>query len=221
MGGGAGYDDGYGGYDDSGAGSYSGSFASDDIPDAFFYEPHKDCSCCKGFIYACGNEMCRDLGVCTCSYGEEIDEGEEIDNDFESSVAEPPSVRGDPNAGHKDEWVPAKMNCVCCKGYVNNCGRIDSRCGSSCCCTKGFTVEGAAPAPAPASSSSSSVDAVASGLAKVSLAPTSSAPSTAAGPARKGPPSSHSGPEMCRFGYGCNRPECRRQHPAGRAIDPK
>lgn len=29
----------------------------------------RSCTCCKGYVYACAAQMCRELGECACRYG--------------------------------------------------------------------------------------------------------------------------------------------------------
>jgi hypothetical protein len=34
--------------------------------DKIFVEEHKDCNCCKGFVYACAGAACKISGRCKC-----------------------------------------------------------------------------------------------------------------------------------------------------------
>lgn len=32
-----------------------------------WYAVYKDCACCKGYIYRCNDELCKQMGQCHCS----------------------------------------------------------------------------------------------------------------------------------------------------------
>ena len=38
-----------------------------------WFPNHRDCSCCKGYVYACTAEVCVQLGICGCTM-----EGEDV-----------------------------------------------------------------------------------------------------------------------------------------------
>ena len=43
-----------------------------------WYPQYKDCSCCKGFVYNCKGQVCKDLGQCYCKMKDDCDnKGEE------------------------------------------------------------------------------------------------------------------------------------------------
>ncbi len=62
-----------------------------------FEEKMKDCTCCKGYVYACKGKMCQNLGKCQCMVHEEM----------ENQAVE--------------DYIPECQDCTCCRGYVYTC----------------------------------------------------------------------------------------------------
>ena len=38
-----------------------------------WFPKYKDCECCKGFVYKCPGESCKNLGQCYCKMKDEVD----------------------------------------------------------------------------------------------------------------------------------------------------
>ena len=80
----------------------------------FFNPEFKDCDCCKGYISNCGNEICKNLGVCHCVVRKQNEDNNE------------------PNDG---ELITECQNCTCCQGYIYKCDGVTAEGKSSCKCT--------------------------------------------------------------------------------------
>ena len=42
-----------------------------------WFPKYRNCKCCKGLIYKCSGEICKNLGVCYCKAKEDCDEEDE------------------------------------------------------------------------------------------------------------------------------------------------
>lgn len=80
----------------------------------FFNPEFKDCDCCKGYISNCGNEICKNLGVCHCVVRKQNEDNNE------------------PTDG---ELITECQNCTCCQGYIYKCDCVTAEGKSSCKCT--------------------------------------------------------------------------------------
>ena len=105
-----------------------------------FLEAHKECSCCKGFVYACSDnsEICESLGICGCAYDEapkqlslsmDVDfysekefcsccKGLIYDCSNESEVCKKLGICG---CCYDDSYFEEHKNCSCCKGFIYDC----------------------------------------------------------------------------------------------------
>lgn len=71
----------------------------------------KDCECCKGYVFNCSSEICKNLGICHC-------------------VAHHQNEHG----AATEEIVKESANCLCCKGHVLSCSCVVNKSKQSCYC---------------------------------------------------------------------------------------
>lgn len=72
----------------------------EEIRKNFFNPDYKDCECCKGYISNCGNEICKNLGVCHCVVRKQNEESSEIND---------------------NQFIQECSSCSCCYGFVYRC----------------------------------------------------------------------------------------------------
>lgn len=52
------------------------AFDDEESDEDKWFPQYKDCYCCKGLIYKCEGEVCKNLGVCFCKAKEDYDDEE-------------------------------------------------------------------------------------------------------------------------------------------------
>lgn len=112
------FDDG----EEGGQGENPGEWATDpetekrreEIRKNFFNPDFKDCECCKGYISNCGNEICKNLGVCHCVVRKQNEDNQEVPD--------------------SNEMIAECASCTCCQGFVHKCDCVSRDRKTSCKC---------------------------------------------------------------------------------------
>lgn len=86
----------------------------EEIRKTFFNNEFKNCPCCKGFISGCGNEICKNLGICHCVVRKQNEEISETTD---------------------DDVITECKSCSCCQGYIYKCDCVTAEGKTSCKCT--------------------------------------------------------------------------------------
>jgi hypothetical protein len=102
------------------------------------------CTCCKGFVYACGGVTCASLGVCYCTAGDMQDSlatsGSAGAAGARPGIQLPAEQDGDDAEADmvlRDTWVAASRNCACCQGFVHACSGVTCQSLGMCYCAAG------------------------------------------------------------------------------------
>lgn len=122
---------------DQGGGAARSSPPIDDYDDALdefengqdgHTDSHEEfnCPCCNGNPENCQTPSCKAAGVCACQQDRIVEA--EMDEDVGPD-------------SWKDEWFPQSRDCECCKGYVYNCKKSQSKCSQGVCFCKAETDE--------------------------------------------------------------------------------
>lgn len=83
----------------------------EEIRKNLFNPTFKDCTCCKGYISNCNNQICKDMGVCHCVVRKQNEETHDI-----------------------REFIPECQSCKCCNGHVYACVCVSSQGKTMCKC---------------------------------------------------------------------------------------
>ena len=61
------------GYEEEDKGESYGNESVSDIEDDIYDQKSADCPCCKGMVYQCEGQICKDLGYCYCKMHREME----------------------------------------------------------------------------------------------------------------------------------------------------
>lgn len=79
-----------------------------------FSPDFKDCTCCKGYVSNCSNQICLNLGICFCVVRKQNEESTEQE---------------------ERTFIEQNKNCECCKGFVLSCNNKECQEREVCKCS--------------------------------------------------------------------------------------
>jgi hypothetical protein len=98
----------------------------------WFYPQFSGCSCCRGYVYSCGDQTCLSLGMCGCASAMQYP----MHDDFEGLDARFAEYETSPGAA-TDYFYPISASCQCCRGYIHSCNGANCRRRGACLCAYG------------------------------------------------------------------------------------